>query len=131
MQGIPIQLSRSNPVMVPSPSPKLSNVIFSIIREICFLVYVLNAAKTKCHQSVSRADGEIRDHQGFHEAFLGHPAAVRFCELRHYPIGHEAGHSPEFTVLDSLSLYSLQLPSINCSKEVISTQCLRTMSWLQ
>ena len=65
VQGILVQLSRSNPVVVPSPCPKLDKVLSLIIREIHFPVYVLSATKTECHQSVSHADGEIRDHLGW------------------------------------------------------------------
>ena len=65
--------------MVLSPSPKLGNVLSSVVQEICFPVYVLNVVKTKCHQSVSHVDGEIQDHQGFREAFWGRSALVGFC----------------------------------------------------
>ena len=79
MQGIPVQLSRSSLVVVPSPSPKLDNVLLSVVQEIRFPVYVLSAAKTECHKSVSRAGGEIRDHWRFHEAFWGLSTLVGFC----------------------------------------------------
>ena len=74
-----VQLSKSIPVVVPSPGPELGNVLSPVIREIRFLVYMLSAEKTECHQSVSHADGEIRDHQGLHEPFWGHSVSVGLC----------------------------------------------------
>ena len=49
MQGIPVKLSGSHPIMVRSPAPKLGDVLSPVVREICFPVHVLSAAKTKCH----------------------------------------------------------------------------------
>ena len=48
VQGIHVQLSRSNPVVVPSPGPKLSNVLSLVVREIRFPIYMLRGAKIEC-----------------------------------------------------------------------------------
>ena len=65
--------------MVPLVFPKLGNVLLPIVRESRFLVYVLRATETECHQSVTRADGEILDYQGFLEAFWGRLTSIGFC----------------------------------------------------
>ena len=80
-----VQLSKSSPVVVPSPGPELGNILSPVIREIRFLVYVLSEEKTECHQSVSHAIGEIRDYQGLHESFWGRSVSVGLCYLKHCP----------------------------------------------
>ena len=65
--------------MVPSPGPKLDDVLSLVVREIRFLVHVLSPVETECYQSFLRPDGKIRDHQGFQEAVWDRPAAVGFC----------------------------------------------------
>ena len=76
--------------MVLSLVPKLGNVLSPVVLEIRFPVYVLSVAKTECHQPVSRADGEIRNQQGFHKAVWGHLTTAGFsCST-----GRQAGHSP-------------------------------------
>ena len=70
VQGIPVQLSKSNPVVVPLPSPKFGNDLSSIVREIPFPVYVLNAAEAECHQSVSSATSRQIGHSPEHTVLL-------------------------------------------------------------
>ena len=71
-----MQLGRPRHIVVSSLGPELGNILLSVVREISFPIYVLSSVKTECHQSVSRADGEIRDHHGFHEAFWGRYTSI-------------------------------------------------------
>ena len=93
--------------MVSSPGPKLGDVFLSVVREICLAIHVLNAVKAKCHQFVSRSDGDVRDHQTLHEAVRGCLSSIGFVESKHCAAGHQVDYSREHIVFQlSLSTTS-------------------------
>ena len=99
MQGVPMQLGKPRPVVVPSSGHKLSNFLPSFVREVCLPVHVLNSTEAECYQFVSHSHGEIREHQGFHEAVWSHAASAGFYEPRHCVVSRQAGYSPEQSFL--------------------------------
>ena len=62
IQGVPVQFGGSCLVIVPSFGPKLGNIPLSFAREIRLPIHVLSLMEAKCHQSVSRSNGKVRDH---------------------------------------------------------------------
>ena len=60
---------------------------------------MLNSAEAECYQFVSRSHGEIREHQGFHEAVWSRAASAGFYEPRHCVVSRQVGYSHEQSVL--------------------------------
>ena len=66
---------------------------------------MLNSAEAECYQFVSRSHGEIREHQGFHEAVWSRAASAGFYEPRHCVVSRQEGYiRSNNQFFDSLSL---------------------------